>query len=400
MKRVESLKTGSEFKQTPIGMIPVDWEIRILGELTSISSGESCKYSKDFFESYYPVYGSNGIMGYFDKFNFSDGFVIGRVGASGSINQINERVWATDNTLLIEVNSNKVEKRFLYYFLIKSELSKFATKTAQPLLTQTTLKSVTIVLPPLIEQKKIAEILSTVDHTIQKTDQIIQKTTQLKKALMQQLLTKGIGHRDFRKTEIGEIPKEWKVKPLKDLAKIDRGKFQHRPRNEPRFYGGSYPFIQTGEVTNSGGRIRKYSQTLNEAGLAISKLFPKGTILITIAANIGETAIADFDVAFPDSLIGIIANDEVDNRFLEYYLRMRKEHLISLATESAQKNINLETLRPYPIIVPPKKEQIQIVCLLEKIEENEFNEKTILGKLRVLKGSLMTILLTGKIRTN
>ena len=104
---------------------------------------------------------------------------------------------------------------------------------------------------------------------------------------------------------IGTIPAGWDVKQLEDVADVERGKFAHRPRNEPRFYGGHVPFIQTADVAQANGRIRQHSQTLNDLGLSISRLFPKGTIIVTIAANIGETAIADYPVAFPDSLVGV-----------------------------------------------------------------------------------------------
>ena len=125
---------------------------------------------------------------------------------------------------------------------------------------------------------------------------------------------------------------------LGDVATVERGKFAHRPRNEPRFYGGAIPFIQTGDVVKAIGEIREHSQTLNELGLSISKLFPAGTIIITIAANIGETAIASYPVAFPDSLVGITPKG-IDGSFLEYFLRIRKPYLNELAPESAQKNI-------------------------------------------------------------
>lgn len=95
----------------------------------------------------------------------------------------------------------------------------------------------------------------------------------------------------FQQTEVGLIPSDWEVKELGNIAEIKRGKFTPRPRNDPRFYGGNIPFVQTGDVTNSGGTIQNYTQTLNQEGLSVSKLFQKGTILMTIAANIGYTGI-------------------------------------------------------------------------------------------------------------
>ena len=140
----------------------------------------------------------------------------------------------------------------------------------------------------------------------------------MKTGVMQDLFRYGIDDKGkirsekthkFKNSPLGRIPAEWDIVELGKIANVQRGKFQHRPRNEPRFYGGSIPFVQTGDVANANRNLNSFSQTLNEKGLRVSRLFPKGTIIITIAANIGDIAIASFDVAFPDSLVGIRASN-------------------------------------------------------------------------------------------
>ena len=134
------------------------------------------------------------------------------------------------------------------------------------------------------------------DDAIEKTQAAIDQVQVVKRGLMQELLTRGLPgrHMRFKQTEIGDIPEGWEVVALSSVASVERGKFAHRPRNDPRFYGGQHPFIQTGDVAACDGLIDTYSQTLNEEGLAISRLFPSGTIVVTIAANIGSTGIAAF----------------------------------------------------------------------------------------------------------
>ena len=122
------------------------------------------------------------------------------------------------------------------------------------------------------------------------------------------LHTRSEEARRRKETEIGPMPGSWKVSTLGEVAQLKRGRFMHRPRNEPRFYGGAMPFVQTGDIVRSDGRIREFVQTLNEDGVAISRVFPAGTILITIAANIGFTGVLQFDSACPDSLIAITPN--------------------------------------------------------------------------------------------
>jgi type I restriction enzyme S subunit len=148
--------------------------------------------------------------------------------------------------------------------------------------------------------------------------------------------------------------KDWKTKPLEKLARIERGRFSPKPRNDPKFYGGTYPFIQTGDISRSNGRLSIYSQTLNELGIKVSKEFKKGTIVIAIVgATIGETAVLQIDTYATDSVIGITPiSNEVDSVYLEFLLRFWKPVIKANAPEAARANINIETLRPLKIIVP------------------------------------------------
>lgn len=165
-----------------------------------------------------------------------------------------------------------------------------------------------------------------------------------------------------------EFSADWSIERLDTIAKIERGKFTPRPRNDPKFYGGSIPFVQTSDVTLSNGKIEKYTQTLNDEGLKVSKLFPKGTILITIAANIGYSGVLQIDMACPDSLIGIRCKKNINNQFVNYYLQTQQPKLDYLAPEAAQRNINLEFLAPYPIPVTALEEQQKIANFLTTVD--------------------------------
>ena len=161
------------------------------------------------------------------------------------------------------------------------------------------------------------------------------------------------------------IDRKWPIASLGEACQIQRGKFSHRPRNEPRFYGGQYPFIQTGDVVRSRGRAVTYTQTLNAEGLSVSKLFQPPVVLVTIAANIGDTAVLDFPACFPDSVVGLIPNDDVDARFLELAMRDQQQFLNDIAPQAAQKNINIEILKTVKLSLPPLETQREIVAELE-----------------------------------
>ena len=269
------------------------------------------------------------------------------------------------NLLLIRANPEVFDSEFLnrvfqYYRDIGVFIAICSRAVNQSSINQAKMKALELPLPPLPEQKKIAHVLSTVQRAIEAQERIIQTTTGLKKALMHKLFTEGLRNEPQKQTEIGPVPESWEVVPLGQIARVERGKFSHRPRNEPRFYGGEYPFVQTGDVANCDGYVRTYTQTLNEDGLAISKMFLAGTILITIAANIGFTGILEFDSACPDSLIGISPTDEIHTEFLNYYLIAQQPEMDRLAPKGTQKNINIQFLKPWPVPMPSIEEQREI----------------------------------------
>lgn len=163
---------------------------------------------------------------------------------------------------------------------------------------------------------------------------------------------------------------EWKEQKLSDLGSFDRGKSKHRPRDASHLYGGPYPFIQTGDIAAAGGRISSYRQTYSEAGLAQSKLWPAGTLCITIAANIAETALLTFPACFPDSVVGYTVNPEKsDVIFIEYLFRAFRDSVKRRAYGSVQENINLEVLRNLSFPVPPLNEQIKIADVLSLFDD-------------------------------
>lgn len=257
------------------------------------------------------------------------------------------------------------DKFFLFYYLLRSDVrSELAGKmegtTGRQRLSKSTLESLVIPLPPLPEQHAIARALRAVQEAKEARRREIALERERKAALMQHLFTYGTRGEPTKQTEIGDMPESWRVAKLGKVAKIERGKFSHRPRNDPAFYGGDIPFVQTADVTASSGHLSTHSQSLNEKGLTVSRLFPKGTIVITIAANIGYTSILEFDSAFPDSLIGVTVSGEIDNDYLNYYLTTQQPEMDRRAAIGTQKNINIAFLAPWPVAVPSLPEQQEI----------------------------------------
>lgn len=157
----------------------------------------------------------------------------------------------------------------------------------------------------------------------------------------------------------------WTEHRLDELGYVSRGRSRHRPRDHTSLYGGNYPFIQTGDVKHSQFYIRSYTQTYNEKGLAQSRLWSAGTLCITIAANIADTAILSFDACFPDSIIGFIANPHIcDVRYIKYFFDTVQTRYKQIAQGAAQDNLSLQKLLTFPIVTPPLTTQQRIADIL------------------------------------
>jgi type I restriction enzyme S subunit len=305
--------------------------------------------------------------------------------------------------------SEEVSKTYLGHSLKRHEgyLKAMTAGSGIPHVDKAIVKRLPFFKPAVGEQNAISDTLSVLDAAISAARESIAKAERLQKALMQQLLTgrmrpDGSMRRKgefWTHPKLGLVPKGWEVSPLKLLAEIQRGKFSHRPRNDPRFFGGSYPFIQTADIVSSQGYIRTHSQTLNDEGKKISRSFSAGTIMITIAANIGDTAIVTYEVFATDSVIGITPTSTNCPEFLEFNLRLRKTYLRQMATESAQANINYGNLRPLLIAHPIGLEsQAEIVAPITRCESLIAAKQTKITALQRLKKALMQNLLTGRIR--
>jgi type I restriction enzyme S subunit len=241
-----------------------------------------------------------------------------------------------------------------------------------------------LLLPPLNEQRRIVELIEAVSAQERAIEASIAKLSVIRASLVQ--------------VKLDQLYADHVRMALDDVASVERGRFSARPRNDPSYFGGQYHFIQTGDVVSAqGGVIWQSSQRLNEAGLSVSRMFPAGTVAVTIAANIGDTAILGERMCFPDSVVGVVAQAGFTPRFLELCLRRAKPQLEAQAPQSAQRNINLQALRPLGIPDVPQEVQDELVNTWDACGEEVGSLKEELTKLRKLKQGLVTDLLSGRI---
>ena len=244
-------------------------------------------------------------------------------------------------------------------------------------LSQAAFKGARVPIPPLPEQQRIAAYLdascAAIDTAVAAKRRQLDTLDALRKTIIHRAVTQGLNSK-VAMTSSGldwasEVPAHWQVQQIKRRCSLVRGQFTHRPRNDPALYDGPYPFVQTGDITAAGKYIRTYSQTLNELGLSVSKTFPRGTLVMSIAANIGDVAILDFEACFPDSMIGMIPGRNTCLDYLFYLMRTMKAIMLRSAVLSTQLNLNYVRIGTNFAAFPPKKEQEAIAEYLDAKEQ-------------------------------
>lgn len=313
----------------------------------------------------------------------------------------------------LRVNNNKLINKYLLYYLDSSYVSNFLVSMKMgSVLTQFPigdLLDIHVPLPLAEEQIQIANFLdhetAQIDTLIDKQQTLIQLLKEKRQAVISHAVTKGLNSdapmKDSGVEWLGEVPEHWTIKSYRYASEIYRGKFGHRPRNDPAFYDGEYPFIQTGDVARAGKVITSYSQTLNEKGKSVSQLFPSGTLMMAIAANIGDTAILGFEAYAPDSVVGFKPYKGVDIEFLRYSFLAALPAFEQTSTQSTQANLNVDRIGAVKGAFPSFDEQKKIVSYLDKMLEHyeaievKVNEQIQLMQER--RTALISAAVTGKI---
>lgn len=338
---------------------PVEW--KELGEVALLKRGKTIT-SKTAIDGPYPVISGGQKPAYFHgEFN-REGETITVAGSgayAGFVMYWDEPIFVSD-AFSIEPLEDALIPKLLYHYLLEKQEILFSLKKGSgvPHVYPKDVSKILIPIPPLEIQEKIVQILDKM------TEYVTELTSELTSRKKQYSF-----YRDKLLSFENEVYQvEWKT--LSEIAKdFGRGKSKHRPRNDARLYGGDIPFIQTGDIREAGKWIENYSQTYSAFGVEQSKKWEKGTLCITIAANIAETGLLGFEACFPDSIIGFVANPEFAiTEYVYYYLNSIKEYLANKSYGSAQDNLNLSTFSSLKIPVPSLEIQSRIVEVLDNFD--------------------------------
>jgi len=321
---------------------------------------------------------------------------IGKVGIAGIDVAISQ-----DLTGLV-LDNDKVDVEYLYWAFLSqsSHLGPLSQGSTVKGLTRDYLRNLSFFLPPLPEQKKIAEILSTVGQAIEKVDEAIEKTQRLKKGLMQELLTKGIGHKKFRDTEIGKIPKEWEVVGLNDIS-IDLIGGGTPSTSNSDYWNGDIAWMTSAHI--DGREIKNGQRYITKEGLknSATNLVPQNNLLVATRVGIGKVAVNKIDIAISQDLTGVIIDKgKAIPDFLYWAIIYNEKRLKSLAQGSTIKGVLREDLGKIKLSIPTLKEQQKIAEILGGVDERLELLRARRVRLEKTKKGLMNDLLTGRKRVN
>jgi len=422
------MKKQREFKQE-IGRIPKEWEVVTLDELVkedkfAIVDGPfgTQLHSNEYVDSGVPLIRVNNInkdgsfnfneLVYISEIKFEKlkrsavypgDILLAKTGATiGKVSIFPkefEKGLIASSCAKISINKNKAYTIYVFYFLLSEfgykQILALSTGATRPTINLNPISKITIPLPPLPEQKKIAEILSTLDTAIEKVDEAIAKTERIKKGLMQELLTKGIGHKEFKNTEIGWIPKEWEVVKVGKIGNVITGTTPSTKVKE--YWGEGYLFVTPTDFSNNK-YVYKTERSVTQRGVEKARIIPKDSVMVTCIASIGEIAMSSEECITNQQINSIVCGEKANPHYVYYVMKFRKNVLKKWAGITTSPIVKKSLFEEFPLPLPPLSEQHKIVEILSTVDKRLELLRNKKEKLTRIKKGLMNDLLTGKKR--
>ena len=392
------------------------WKKVTLQNVFNFTNGKGIKKSLINDTGKYPVMGANGVIGYTDDYLYDHPInIIGRVGSSGEIHRSNSPCWVSDNAIIAESKDN-LDDLFGYYLLKGTRIKQVIIGSTQPLLTQSGLNIIPVSIPPLAEQKKIAKILSTLDQKIKLNQKMNETLEEIAKTLFKSWfidfdpvvakvqkratgLSKEISELfpdSFENSELGEIPKGWKVEKIGTYFDVLLGGTPSRKKEE--YWNGDIPWINSGEINNF--RVISHSELITKSGFENSstKLMPKRSTLIAITgATLGQVSLNEIEVCANQSVIGISPATNIFPEYVYLWINFTIKKLISSQTGGAQQHINTGNVKDHLIMIPDENITNYLITFFEsifdKISTNLFENQTLMS----LRDTLLPKLISGEL---
>lgn len=387
-------------KSTKPEVPPAEWLSVPLHEAATINAGRAPRYAVN---GEIKVIGANGQIGWTSTSNASGGIAVGRVGASGVVRRIADQVWLSDNVLHVMPRGSLSDDKFLYHVLANAHLPRLATKTAQPLLTQTDLGALVLRLPPMSEQHAIAAILDAIDEAIVESERAVDATEVLRQSLLHELLTRGLPgwHTKWRGVPgIGTVPACWPVTTLGELC-------------APPEYGASAPampfdsslprYVRITDIDDDGRLVDEDPRSADPK-LVRGLDLREGDLLFARSGTVGRTYLhseARGPCVFAGYLIRFqVSRPNVRPDFVFAWTRTEayRRWVERIVHTGAQPNINAAEYSALPVPLPPEEEQDQIMSAANASEARRDAAIRAIAALQRVKRATSGALLTGGLR--
>lgn len=381
----------TKYKNTEIGMIPDDWEVKKLGAVFDIGNGSDYKHLDT---GKIPVYGTGGLMTYVNEYLYDGETVcIGRKGTINMPQYHNGKIWTVD-TLFYTYNFRKTDVKFLYYLTQRIAWNSYNTATGVPSLTSQNISNILVSFPPLHEQHRIASALTSMDNLISSLGKLIEKKKNIKQGAMQQLLT--------GKTRLKGFSEPWVKRKLGDNATIQRGGSPRPIEAYLTTNRDGINWIKIGDVRPNDKFIRHTVEKIIPEGISHSRQVYKGDFILSNSMSFGRPYILDIDGCIHDGWLVIKDySNTYDMDFLYYILSSDTvfEQYIAMAAGSSVKNLNKEKVANVMLFAPQSlAEQQAIATILTKMDDEITALEAKKAKYEAIKQGMMQQLLTGKIR--
>lgn len=379
-----------------------EWYDVSLGDVADVYQPKTIS-QEELFKEGFPVYGANGIIGFYDKFNHETRqiAIACRGSSCGTVNYTKPKSWITGNAMVVNVDEfDQVDKEFMFFQLDYSNLDYLVSGSGQPQITGN-IKTHKVLLPPQkSEQQKIASCLSSLDELIQAETDKLEALTVHKKGLMQQLLpAKGKTVPELRFKEF-EKDGEWVEDTLANIAGFRRGSFP-QPYGLPEWYDDQHgmPFIQVFDVDDNFRLKPKTKRRISSLAVEQSVFIEKGTVIITIQGSIGRVAITQYD-AYIDRTLLLFQEfyREIDTTFFAYVIYLLFEIEKQKAPGGIIKTITKEVLSDFLIKMPSIEEQQQIAFQLSSVDNKIAVEEDRKAAMQDFFKSMLHQLMSGQIR--
>jgi len=411
----------TDFRETPVGRIPKGWNLRRLCEIAEVDAGGNAPQGEEYFKNgkhpFIRVQHFDGDRVYVDRWDLvnddairdyrlrkfpKDAIVFPKSGASINLEKramLPFDSYVVGHLCVLVPNTKIIDNRFLFYMMKRTRFSRNSAGTTLPYLNLEYVSRVPIPLPSLGEQQAIVKVLSVVDLAVAKTGEVIAKTERLKKGLMQTLLTRGIGHKEYKQTPIGTTPKEWRMEKIGNVCKVVTGGTPST--RHPEYFGGNIKWLKSGDIKKL--YIYDTEEKITQLGVENSnaKIHPANSVAIALSGRgqtRGRTTIIKEPMACSQSVAIMIPSPELIPEYLHYNLSNRYLEIRNLTGHLDRSGLNLSIVSDIQIPIPSVGEQEQIASILTTVDRKVELERDEKARLERIKRGLMDLLLTGKIR--